>query len=73
MEGCLFKVPRIPFERDSEVFQAMFKLPVPENAVADGSRDESPLRLDGVKKDDFCQLLKVLFPRSVGPDNKTVS
>jgi hypothetical protein len=65
VEGCLFKVPRGPFERNSEVFQDMFRLPVPENTVPDGSSDEHPLRLDGVKKNDFRQLLKVMFPGSV--------
>jgi len=63
VEGCLFKLPRAPFERNSEVFQDMFGLPVPENTVTDGSSDENPLRLDGVKKADFRQLLKVMFPR----------
>jgi hypothetical protein len=62
----LFKLPRAPFERNSEVFQEMFGLPVPANTVTDGSGDENPLRLDGVKKDDFRQLLRVMFPRFVG-------
>ena len=65
MEGCLFNVPRGPFEQHSEVFRDMFELPVPENIVPDGSSDEHPLRLDGVMKNDFRQLLRVMFPRSV--------
>jgi hypothetical protein len=40
-------------------------LPIPSGTVADGSSDEQPLRLEGVKQKDFVQLLRVMFPRFV--------
>ena len=64
MEDYLFRVPRALFENTSEVFRGMFKLPVPEGEAPDGYSDQQPLRLDGIKKEDFRLLLKVLMPRS---------
>jgi len=66
VEGCLFKVPRTYFERDSEVFCGLFQLPVAQNVPVDGSNDQQPLRLEGIKEDDFRQLLKVMYPRHAG-------
>jgi hypothetical protein len=43
----------------------MFQLPVGNGVVADGSSDEQPLRLEGVKKEDFRQLLRIMFPKCV--------
>jgi len=63
VENSLFKVPRAPFECNSEVFADMFYLPILEGMAPDGSSDEQPLRLDGIEKKDFRLLLKVLFPR----------
>lgn len=63
MEGVLFKVPRRYFEQDSAVFRAMFQLPVPESAIPDGMSDQQPLRLDGIAKKDFRQLLRTMYPR----------
>jgi hypothetical protein len=65
VEGCLFKVPRAYFERDSEVFCSLFQLPVAQDLPIEGSSDQKPLHLEGVKEDDFRQLLKVMFPRYV--------
>jgi BTB/POZ domain len=65
VEGCLFKVPRTYFERDSEVFCALFQLPVAQDTPIEGSSDQKPLRLEGIKEDDFRQLLRVMYPRSV--------
>lgn len=65
VEGSLFKVPRESFVENSELFRAMFQLPVPSGRSPDGSSDQNPLRLDGIEKTDFLQLLKVMFPRSV--------
>ncbi|KAH7928706.1 hypothetical protein BV22DRAFT_1082490, partial [Leucogyrophana mollusca] len=63
VEGTLFRVPRQPFIEGSDFFRQMFLLPVPEDAEADGSSDEHPLCLpEQIKKKDFRQLLKVLFP-----------
>ncbi|KAF8716057.1 hypothetical protein AX14_012446 [Amanita brunnescens Koide BX004] len=39
----------------------MFSLPVPEGTRADGSSDDTPLKLDGVVAIDFIRLLKYLF------------
>ena len=41
----------------------MFQLPVAEGVVPDGVGDEQPLFLDGVYREDFRQLLRVMFPR----------
>ncbi|KAL6299505.1 hypothetical protein BKA93DRAFT_753343 [Sparassis latifolia] len=38
-------------------------MPVSENATADGSSDEYPLRLEGVAKEEFVQLVRVMCPR----------
>jgi hypothetical protein len=62
VEGTLFKVPRQPFVRTSEVFHDMFALPIPEASSPEGSTDENPLFLEGVRKVDFHRLLKVIFP-----------
>jgi len=42
----------------------MFQLPAPtaDGHALDGSSDDQPLRLDGIKKSDFLQLLRVMFP-----------
>ena len=40
----------------------MFRLPVASGAVPDGLSDEQPLLLEGVGRDDFTQLLRVMFP-----------
>jgi hypothetical protein len=58
-------VPRTYFERDSEVFCGLFQLPVAQDVPVDGSSDKQPLRLEGIKEDDFRQLLRVMYPRSV--------
>ena len=40
----------------------MFQLPVPAGTIPDGFSDKHPLLLEGVKKEDFHQLLRVMFP-----------
>lgn len=64
VENQLFKVPRRNFAIESEIFSDMFQLPAPtvDGHVLDGSSDDQPLRLDGIKKSDFLQLLRVMFP-----------
>lgn len=59
---CLFKVPRYPFIRTSEVFRNMFLSPVSDGTPPDGSSDEKPLILEGIEETDFRLLLKVMFP-----------
>jgi len=73
VEGCLFKVPRAYFERDSEVFCGMFNLPVgPREVPVDGSSDRYPLRLEGIRENDFRQLLRVMYPQHPAqPDTMT--
>ena len=41
----------------------MFNLPPPggQDTDQDGSSDDHPLRLDGIQKVDFIQLLRVMF------------
>jgi len=63
VENELFKVPRRNFAIESEVFSDMFQLPPPTDGTPpDGSSDDRPIRLDGIKKSDFIQLLRVIFP-----------
>jgi hypothetical protein len=57
VEDTLFKVPRYLFEESSEIFRDMFLLPTPEGTPYDGSSDEQPLFLEGVRKMDFRRLL----------------
>ncbi|KAH8111838.1 hypothetical protein DFH11DRAFT_1512330 [Phellopilus nigrolimitatus] len=68
VEGCLFKVPRKPFEEQSEIFRSMFSLPQESNAMVEGMTDDKPLILDSVKKADFRAFLQVLFPPSYGEE-----
>ena len=73
VEDTLFRVHRRYFEQESEVFRAMFQLPVGNGVVADGSSDEQPLRLEGVKKEDFRQLLRIMFPECVNSHRCVIS
>ncbi|KAI0355270.1 hypothetical protein OH77DRAFT_1403431 [Trametes cingulata] len=67
VEDVLFKVSRRPFEEESEGFSAMFTLPPSSQSSArEGTSDANPLRLHGIKADDFKSLLYVLFPASYG-------
>ena len=62
MENVLFRVPRHPFETESEVFRDMFALPLEDDSlVSDGSSDEKPLILDGIAANNFRALLKALM------------
>ncbi|KIJ12540.1 hypothetical protein PAXINDRAFT_136955 [Paxillus involutus ATCC 200175] len=66
VEDCLLRVPRDPLQSQSPVFRDMFLLPVGDQGEAEGLSDAKPIRLEGVKLDDFEQLLKVLYPGSHG-------
>ena len=63
MENCLFRVPRQPLESQSKIFRDMFSLPVTEITEFDteGSSDNNPIRLDGIKKEEFKLFLEVLL------------
>ena len=65
VEDTLFRVPRRYFEQESEIFRTMFQLPVANDTAPDGSSNEKPLLLEGVNKEDFRQLLRVMFPECV--------
>jgi hypothetical protein len=64
VENELFKLPRRNFATESEIFSHMFDLPVPTAGVLspDGSNEDKPLHLEGIKKSDFLPLLEVMFP-----------
>jgi hypothetical protein len=55
-------VHRLPFEQSSEVFRDMLEMPTPEGEPLDGSSDDKPLHLSGIKEGDFRALLKAMFP-----------
>lgn len=62
VDDVLFKVPRRPFEHESEVFSAMFELPPVNGSYgAEGSSDDNPIKLEGVSEDEFRPLLWVMF------------
>lgn len=67
VEGCLFKVPRIHFEQQSEIFRTMFSLPLGILGELDGMNDHQPLHLEGIKRREFKLFLKILLgvPQSV--------
>ncbi|KDQ50884.1 hypothetical protein JAAARDRAFT_62915 [Jaapia argillacea MUCL 33604] len=74
VERQLFQIPRRYFESDSEIFRDMFSVPVPKGGSPDGSSIDHPLLLEGVKANDFCQLLRVMYPPSFGkPFSLTLS
>ncbi|KAF9021717.1 hypothetical protein BDP27DRAFT_1439103 [Rhodocollybia butyracea] len=49
----------------SEVFKGMLEMPLPSDGAIEGMSDESPIHLEGVSKQDFRQLLRVLCPPKV--------
>ncbi|KAI6143894.1 hypothetical protein BKA82DRAFT_948055 [Pisolithus tinctorius] len=63
VEDSLFRIPREPFQQESDVFCDMFSLPQGDGIVMEGSSDEIPIQLHGTSKDDFEQLLKALLHR----------
>ncbi|KAI6140493.1 hypothetical protein BKA82DRAFT_164299 [Pisolithus tinctorius] len=69
VQNCLFRVPWEPFQRESKSFCDKFSSPQGDGSEVRSTlerlSDEKPIRLDGVQKSDFEQLLKVLFRRLV--------
>ncbi|KAJ7149747.1 hypothetical protein C8R43DRAFT_498983 [Mycena crocata] len=61
VENRLFKVPRYHFEHSSEIFATTLQLPTATNEV-EGTTDEKPVTLAGIKSVDFERLLKVMYP-----------
>ncbi|KAF8627779.1 hypothetical protein AX17_006144 [Amanita inopinata Kibby_2008] len=62
VENRLFKVPKFPFIEQSQIFRDMFDVPTPKGVEPDGSSDKCPLVLEGIKSQDFVQLLTCLYP-----------
>ncbi|KAF7351009.1 hypothetical protein MSAN_01663200 [Mycena sanguinolenta] len=72
VETILFKVPRLQFERHSGIFATTFSLPS-QPQRAEGSSDETPFKLEGIKCVDFERLLKVLYPLTAVPKTPELS
>ncbi|KAH9941599.1 uncharacterized protein BXZ73DRAFT_41378 [Epithele typhae] len=63
----LFKVPRRKFEDGSEIFRDMFAVPqLGSDVAAEGSSDDRPLVLEGIREEDFCAFLRALFAPRYG-------
>ncbi|KDR75481.1 hypothetical protein GALMADRAFT_68512 [Galerina marginata CBS 339.88] len=63
VEDTLFKLPILDFTEESEVFKTMFQLPQNPHVEVEGMTDEKPIVLEGVKKEDFKQLLRIVYSR----------
>ena len=63
VEDTHFKIPTMILEGESEVFKAMFTLPPSPGEEVEGQSDDKPILLEGVKKDEFRSLLRLLYPR----------
>ncbi|KAH7883264.1 hypothetical protein F5I97DRAFT_1903676 [Phlebopus sp. FC_14] len=61
VEDCLFRVPRHTLVSQSKFFREMFLVPPPKGSEPEGTSDEHPICVQGIKKGDFKRLMKVLF------------
>ncbi|KAF5391754.1 hypothetical protein D9757_001731 [Collybiopsis confluens] len=61
VDGFLFRFQINILAAESDHFRAMMDLPV-DPSTEEGLVDRNPIRIDGVSKDDFRQLLRVLSP-----------
>ncbi|KAG2141266.1 hypothetical protein DEU56DRAFT_885326 [Suillus clintonianus] len=61
VEDCLFRVPRDTLEAQSDIFRDLFLLPVDADK-AEGDSDTNPIVLEGILKEEFQSLMKVLYP-----------
>ncbi|KAJ3714140.1 hypothetical protein C8R42DRAFT_633070 [Lentinula raphanica] len=59
VEGTLFRFPLNLLAQESTVFKDMMDIPA---SSQEGLTDDNPIRLDGVLRDDFVQLLTILAP-----------
>ncbi|OJA21546.1 hypothetical protein AZE42_03252 [Rhizopogon vesiculosus] len=64
VEDCLFRVPYHALASQSDVFRDLALLPVAAHK-AEGHSDTDPIVLEGIKKEDFQSLMKVLYPMPV--------
>ncbi|KAK0212348.1 hypothetical protein DFS33DRAFT_20462 [Desarmillaria ectypa] len=62
IEDTLFRIPKYQLVGKSEIFDSMLSLPQGSNE-AEGSSDDSPIKLSNISKIDFEWLLQVLYPR----------
>ncbi|OAX41238.1 hypothetical protein K503DRAFT_712991 [Rhizopogon vinicolor AM-OR11-026] len=63
VEDCLFRVPYHALASQSDVFRDLALLPVAHKA--EGHSDTDPIVLEGIKREDFQSLMKVLYPMPV--------
>ncbi|KAJ3881061.1 hypothetical protein F5051DRAFT_136174 [Lentinula edodes] len=62
VDNRLFQIPFAYLSNESEIFRGMMDVPLPSDGTAEGMSDDHPIRLEGVSKEDFRQLLRVLCP-----------
>ncbi|CAA7260395.1 unnamed protein product [Cyclocybe aegerita] len=67
VEDVLFKVPKSYLVSESTVFETMFSLPQNQDEMVEGETDHHPIKLEGVKHDDFKHLLRVICVRAHQP------
>ncbi|KAF9053519.1 hypothetical protein BDP27DRAFT_1198223, partial [Rhodocollybia butyracea] len=63
VEGYTFQIPLAVFTAESPVFRDMLELPVSSTQELEGLSDSNPICLDGILREDFRQLLRVIGPR----------
>ncbi|KAF9012718.1 hypothetical protein BDQ17DRAFT_1344506 [Cyathus striatus] len=61
VDNCLFKVPRYYLAQNSDIFRATFSLPC--TGAVEGSSDDIPFKLEGINRDDFRNLMRVIYPK----------
>lgn len=61
VEDYLFRVPRDTLESQSDVFRDLFLLPIQADG-AEGCSDTNPIVLEGIQREEFQSLMKVLYP-----------
>lgn len=61
VENHLFKVSSKPFMEESDVFRDMFGLPKGDDVDSDGVDEAHPIRLEGIKSDDFRVFCRALY------------
>ncbi|EAU91905.2 hypothetical protein CC1G_04672 [Coprinopsis cinerea okayama7 len=70
IENELFQVPDLYFVKGSQFFRDMFELPTPSGQPADGSSEDRPLVLEGIRAAEFLSLLKVMYPQNFGEQER---
>ncbi|KAF8632111.1 hypothetical protein AX15_002042 [Amanita polypyramis BW_CC] len=66
VEDELFKLPRYVFTKHSPVFRDIFDVEVSYSSESNGSSDERPLVLEGIKAPEFIRLLRCIWPTESG-------